>query len=111
MNAHGIHVFDEADGDHLVLGVPDHFQFQFLPAQDRLFDQDLPHQAGGDAPGGDGAQLLHVVDQAAAGAAHGVGRPDDHRIAEFGGDFFGLFDADRPARSWACRCRAGSSFP
>ena len=83
MHAHGIHIFDEADGDHLVLGVAHDFQFQFFPAQHGFLDQDLADHAGGDAAAGDDAQFLDVIDQAAAGAAQGVGGPDDHRVAQF----------------------------
>ena len=106
VHAHGVDVLDEADRDHLVLGVADDLQFQFLPAEHGFLDQDLADQAGGEAAAGDDAQFLDVVDEAAARAAHGVGRTDDDRVAEFGGDLFGLLDADRRARSRACRCRA-----
>ena len=41
VHAHGVDVLDEADGDHLVLGVADDLQLQLLPAQHRLLDQDL----------------------------------------------------------------------
>ena len=69
----GVDVLDEADGDLLALGVAHHLQFQFLPALHRFLDQDLVHPAGGQAADDDGAELLQVVDQATAGAAHGVG--------------------------------------
>ncbi len=109
VHAHGVHVLDEADRDHLVLGVADDFQFQLLPAQHRLFDQDLPDQAGGDAAAGDHAQLLDVVDQPAARAAQGVGGPDHHRVAQLGRDALGFLDRvgrraarhlDAQARPW-----------
>ena len=41
MHADGINVFDEADGNHLVLRVPNNLNFKFLPAKDRLFNKDL----------------------------------------------------------------------
>ena len=47
MDAHGIHVFDETDGDHLVFGVTDDFQLQLLPAEHRFLDEDLADHAGG----------------------------------------------------------------
>ena len=93
VHAHGVHVLDEADGDHLVLGVAHHLELQLFPAQHRFLDQHLADQAGGDAARRDRAQLLHVVDQAAAGAAHGVGRADDHRVAQLGGNGLGLLHA------------------
>ena len=104
VDAHRIDVLDEADGDHLVLGVADDFQFQLFPAQDRLLDQDLSDQAGGQPALGDGAELLHVVDQAAAGAAHRVGRPDHRRQAD------PLDDCSASSRLWAISLR-GISMP
>ena len=92
VDAHGVDVFDEADGDHLVLGVPDDLQLQLLPAQDRFLDEDLADEAGGDAAAGHDPQFLDVVDEAAAGAAHGVGRADHDRVAEGGGDLLRLLD-------------------
>ncbi len=94
MHAHGVHVLDEADGDHLVLGVADDFQLQLLPAEHGFLDEDLADHAGGEAAAGDDAQFLDVVDEPAAGAAQGVGRADDHRVAEFGGDLLRLLDAE-----------------
>ena len=34
VHAHSIHILDETDGNLLALGIPHHFQFQFLPSQD-----------------------------------------------------------------------------
>ena len=79
MHAHGVHVLDEADGDLLVLGVAHDLQLQLLPAEHRLLHQDLADEARGQPAADDGLEFLHVVDEAAAGPAHGVGRPDDHR--------------------------------
>ena len=93
MDSHGVHVFDEADRDHPVLGVPDDLQLQFLPAQHGFLDKDLPDEAGGDAAARHGPQLLHVVNEAAARSAHRVGRTDHHRIAECCGDLLRLLDA------------------
>ena len=92
MDAHGVDIFDKADGDQPVVGVAHDLQFEFLPTDDRFFHQNLPDPAGGDAPGGDDPQFFQVVDQAAAGAAHGVGRANHHRIAQFRRDFFGILD-------------------
>ena len=92
VDAHRVDVFDEADGDLVPLGVADHFQLQLLPSEGALFDQHLADQTGGEAAGDHFAQFFDVVDDAAAGAAHGVGRPEHHRVAEFGGDLLCLFD-------------------
>ena len=82
VDSHGVDVLDETHGDHLVLGVADHFELQLLPAQHRFLHQHLAHQARSDAPLHDHLQLFPVVDEAAAGPAHGVRGADDHRIAE-----------------------------
>jgi hypothetical protein len=94
VHAHGVHVFDEADGDHLVFGVANDLQFQLLPAEHRFLDEDLADHAGRKAAAGYHAELLDVVDETAACAAHGVGRPDDDGIADLGGDLFRLLDAE-----------------
>ncbi len=90
MDAHGVHVFDEADGDHLVLGVADDFQLQFFPAEDGFLDQNLSDEACGNAAVGDRAQFFRVVDQPASGAAHGISWTNDHGVAQFIGDLLGL---------------------
>ena len=111
MHAHGVDVLDEADGDHLVLGVADDLELQLLPAQHRFLDQDLADQAGGEPAAGDDAQLLDVVDQPAAGAAHGVGRADDHRVAQLRGDLLGLLDAVGRLALRHVDAQLASSFP
>ena len=92
VDAHRIDVLDEADGDHLVVGIAHDLQLQLFPAQHRFLHQHLVDQAGGQAAGDDDPQFLQIFDQAAAGAAHRVGRADDDRIAELGGDLLGVFE-------------------
>ena len=41
MDADGVDVLDEADGDHLVLRVAHDFDLELLPVEDRLFDEAL----------------------------------------------------------------------
>ncbi len=93
VDPHGVHVFDEADGDHLVLGIADDFQLKLLPAQHRFLDQYLVDQAGGKPAVGDDSELFGVTDQAAAGAAHGVGGPDHHGVSQFGCHALGVLNA------------------
>ena len=93
MYAQGINVFDKADSDHIVVRVPDHFQLQLFPAQNGLFHQHLTHQAGLEASGADGLQLFPVVDQAAAGTAHGVGGTQHDRVAQLVSDGQSLLHA------------------
>ncbi len=87
VDPHGVDVLDEADGDLLVLGVADDFQFELLPAQDRFLDQDLADEARRKPRLAIVAEFLDVVDETAAGAAHGVGGPDHHRKADPFHDF------------------------
>ncbi len=79
VHAHGVDVLDEADGDLLALGVADDLKLQLFPAGQAFLDQYLMHQAFVQAAVGDRLELFHVVDEAAAGAAHCVGRADDDR--------------------------------
>lgn len=86
-----VDVFDEADGDHLSLAVPDNLQLQLFPTQDGLLHQHLPYDGGLDAPADDGLQLLIVVDEASACAAHGEGRTDHDGVAQLLYDRLCLF--------------------
>ena len=79
VHAHGVDVLDEADRDLLALRVADDLKLQFFPAGQTFLDQDLMDQAFIQAAVGDRLELFHVVDEAAAGAAHRVGRADDDR--------------------------------
>src|ERR1700733_12101966 len=39
VDAHGIEVLDRADDDDVVFGVTHHLEFEFLPSENRLFDE------------------------------------------------------------------------
>ena len=91
VHAQRVDILDEADGDHVVLGVPNHLQLQLFPAQDGLFHQHLAHHTGLQAPGAHRLQFFHIVYQTAAGAAHGVCRAQNHRIPQLVGDGQRLF--------------------
>ena len=41
VDAHGVHILDGADDDHVVRQVAHHLQLILLPAQQRLLDQHL----------------------------------------------------------------------
>ncbi len=92
MDAHGIHILDEADRDHLVFRVADHFQLQFFPTQYRFFNQHLVDHAHRQPATGHGSQLLHIVYQSAAGAAHRVSRTDHYGIAQPGRYLLRIFN-------------------
>ncbi len=83
VHAHGIQVLDGTHDDAVVVPVPDHFHFVFFPAQHRLLEQHLVGGRSIEAAAHDGLELLAVVGDAAAAAAHGEGRPDHGREADF----------------------------
>ena len=80
VDPHRIEVFDAADNHHVIGGVTHHLQFEFLPAQQRLFDQNLGDGAGFQAAFADRPEFFRVVGDATPRAAQGEGRPDDARI-------------------------------
>ena len=83
MHAHRIHVLDEADGNHVIVLVPDNLQLQLFPAQNGFFHQDLTDDTGLQTPGADGFQFFFIINQAAASTAHGISRTQHDRIAQF----------------------------
>ena len=101
MHAHRVDVFDEADGDHLVLGIAHDFDFEFFPAEDGFLDEALVRHGEFKTVRANGAEFFHVVAETAACTAHSVSRANHHRIADFGHDLFGFFHgvANAGARS------------
>ena len=81
VHAHRIDVLDRADDDEVVVGVAHHLELEFLPADDRLLHQDFVDRAEAQAARGDLPELLDVVGDAAADAAHRERRTDDRREA------------------------------
>ena len=92
VDSDGVEVFHVADGDAVVSAVADDFEFDFLPAGDAAFDQDLADQAVLQAFRADIVQFLIIVGNTAARAAQGIGRTDDERIADLVGKFRGSRD-------------------
>ena len=82
MHAHRVDVLDRAHDDEVVRHVAHHLELEFLPADHRLFDQDLVDRTQLDAAPHQLAELLDVVGDAAAHPAQCERRPDDHRKAE-----------------------------
>ena len=93
MDAHGVDVFNETDGDHLVFSIPDDLQFQLLPTQNRLLNQYLADKAGADTAAGYETQFFHVINETATGPAHSIGGTDNHRVAELCRHLFGVLNA------------------
>ncbi len=82
MDAQGINVLDETHRNHVPFCIPNHFQLQLLPAQNGFLHQNLSHQRSLQPSCADRPQLVLVVHQTAAGASHGIGRAQNHRVAQ-----------------------------
>ncbi len=82
VHAHRIDVLDRAD-DHEVVGPVTHdLELELLPANHRLFEQDLVHRAQIETTPGQLAEFFDVVGDAAADATECERRPDDAREAQ-----------------------------
>ncbi len=81
VHADRIDVLHVADDDAVVRLVAQDFVLDLFPAEQRRFEQRLMDQAGRQSRVERFAQLRFVVDDAAAGSAERVRRPNDQRIA------------------------------
>ncbi|MDQ0953966.1 hypothetical protein QFZ24_007889 [Streptomyces phaeochromogenes] len=81
VHAHGVEVLDGADDHDVVVLVAHQLQLVLLPAEDGLLQEHLGGRREREALPRDAAQLLLVVREAGAGAAHGEGGPDDDGVA------------------------------
>mmetsp|Transcript_894 Transcript_894/g.2080 ORF Transcript_894/g.2080 Transcript_894/m.2080 type:complete len:1014 (-) Transcript_894:28-3069(-) len=77
VHAHGIQVLDGAHDDNVVALVTHDLQLILFPAEQGLLHQDLVGHGGVQATGHNCLELLHVVGNAAAGAAQGEGGAND----------------------------------
>ena len=93
MDAHGVDVLHGADGDDVAGAVPHDLELNLFPAGDAPLDEHLTHTAEVDAPVGDLLQGGAVVGDASAGAAQGVGGPDDDWVADALGEGDGVLNA------------------
>ena len=82
MHAQRVDVFNEAHSNNIIIRVTDHFQLQFLPAENGFFYQNLSHQARLQSPGADRLQFFLIIYEAASGSAHRIGRAQNNRITE-----------------------------
>ena len=80
VDAHGVNILNETYRNLLTLCVTDNLYFQFFPADDRFFDQDLVYHRGGNSSGSNFPKLFFVVDDSSSGSPHGIGRADDTGI-------------------------------
>ena len=109
MHAHGIEIFDGADDDGVVGQIAHHFQLEFLPAQRALFDQYFMHRRKIQAALQNFFQILAIVRDAAAGAAHREAGPQNHRIADARGELQPFSNRIAPAAIAAVRGRSCAS--
>ena len=89
MYTHGIEVLDRTH-NHAVVGMVTHdLEFEFFPALDRFFDQDLRNGARFEAVAGHELEFFHGVGEACALAAKDVRRADNNwqsnRLDSFSG--------------------------
>ncbi|MNV06527.1 hypothetical protein D3C71_969090 [compost metagenome] len=101
VDAHRVDVLDRADDDAVVRRVADDLHLVFLPAQHRLFDQDLGGRRQVETALHDLVELLDVVGDAAAGAGQGEAGADDGGQADEGQGVVGFFNVVDGARAGA----------
>lgn len=82
MDAHRVDVLDRADDDAVIRLVADDLHLIFLPAEDRLLDQDFRRRRRIETAADDLEEFRTVVGDAAAGAAEREGRADDRGQAD-----------------------------
>src|SRR5690606_27173350 len=77
MHAQGVEAFNGADADAVGLLLADRLPLVFLPADQRLVDQQLLGRRQIQTAGADFLEFFTVVGDTAASAAHGEGGTDD----------------------------------
>ena len=82
VHAHGIEVLDRTDDDAVVVLVAHDLHFVFLPAEQRLLDQQFAGRTGFETALADLDEFFLVVGDAAAAAAHSERRSNDGRKAQ-----------------------------
>ncbi len=86
MNTDRVDVLDEADSDNVVLGVAYDLELELFPAGDALLNEYLAYEAGLETTLADDLQFVHIINKAAAGTAHRIGRSENDRIFQFFSD-------------------------
>ncbi len=85
VHADGVDVLDRADDDGVVGRVAHELELVLLPPEDGLLEQHLGGRRVAQSRAGDAAEVLLVVGEARAEAAHREGRAHDERVAELVG--------------------------
>ena len=81
MHAHGIHVFNGADDNHIVVAVAHHLQFKLLPAQKRALQHNFAGHGQINAGSSQVLEFSPVVGHAATSATQGEAGAHNHRKA------------------------------
>ena len=92
MHAHGVEVLDGAHDDAVAGAVAHDLHLEFLPSFDGFLDEHLAGRGKLQALRDDQAQLVLVVRDAAAGAAHGEARAQHDRVTQARHDFERVVD-------------------
>ncbi len=100
MHAHCVDVLDETDGYFLAFGIPDHFQLQFLPSDNRFFNEDLINKTYRESPCGHNTQFFDIVYSTTACAAHGVSGTDYDRVTKLISNLFRLLHIESKLAFW-----------
>ena len=112
VHAHRIEILDRADDDAVVRAIAHHLHLEFLPADERLFDQDFGDRRQSETALDDLFEFLAIVGDAAAGAAERESRPNDERkLADLVRDSIGVGDGARDAGTREHRGRCAASLP
>ncbi len=86
-----IDVFDKAHRNHLIFTITHNLKLEFFPAEHGFFYQNLPDHTRSNTATGDHSKFVNVVNQAAACAAHGIRRTNNHRIPKLLRNLFCFF--------------------
>ncbi len=95
MHSHGVEVLDRAHHDGVVGSVAHDFEFEFLPTQNRLFEQDLGNRTRLQRLPHHIVEFLAVVEHPAPFTAEGEAGTHDQRIAEAVDDLASFFERRR----------------
>ena len=86
MDTHGVEIFDRTNDDDIVSLVAHHFQFVFLPAENRFFQHNFMDHTGIKAVFGNHGKFFPVVGDPASCPAESKGGADDDRKSDICGD-------------------------
>ena len=99
VDAHRIDILDRADDDGIVVAITHDFHLIFLPAEERFLDQDFGGRRSIQPAADDVHELVAIIGDTAAGAAHGEAGADDRRKAGELQRFHRLFHGVGDARA------------